>query len=176
MQPVRRGRPPRRRQRHRRGRSHQPPDRSRQAAHRRAIGLQPHLHNGSARLRAEGYRRALDRAGLPQLPDAQCTVAALHRADGARAMDELLDGQAAPDAVFAFSDELAQGALHVAHERGLRVPEDLAVVGFDDIEDSRYRYPALTTIAPDKQQIAERSLQCLADGICSPTAPSLRRN
>ncbi|GAA2294917.1 LacI family transcriptional regulator [Streptomyces kunmingensis] len=133
-----------------------------------AIGLQPHLHNGTARLRTEGYRRALDRAGLPHPTAAQRPVAALHRADGARAMAELIDGPVAPDAVFAFSDELALGALHVAHERGLRVPEDLAIVGFDDIEDGRYSHPPLTTIAPDKQQIAERSLQCLADRIYSP--------
>ncbi|MEU6394596.1 LacI family DNA-binding transcriptional regulator [Streptomyces sp. NPDC046939] len=133
-----------------------------------AIGLQPHLHNGTALQRAEGYVRALDRAGLPQLPGAQRPVAALHRADGARAMTELLDGGTAPDAVFAFSDELALGALHVAHERGLRVPEDVAIVGFDDIEDGRYSHPPLTTIAPDKRQIAERSLQCLADRIYSP--------
>ncbi|MBU7598559.1 LacI family transcriptional regulator [Streptomyces sp. P38-E01] len=138
--------------------------------HRRiaAIGLQPHLHNGTARLRAEGYRRALDRAGLPHEPAAQRSTAALHRADGARTMAELLDGPSAPDAVFAFSDELALGALHVAHQRGLRVPEDIAIVGFDDIEDGRYSHPALTTIAPDKQQIAERSLQCLADRVYSP--------
>lgn len=84
-------------------------------------------------------------------------------------MTELLDGPTAPDAVFAFSDELALGALHVAHERGLRVPEDIAIVGFDDIEDGRYSHPPLTTIAPDKQQIAERSLQCLADRIYSPS-------
>ncbi|WP_327659733.1 MULTISPECIES: LacI family DNA-binding transcriptional regulator [unclassified Streptomyces] len=133
-----------------------------------AIGLQPHLHNGTALLRAEGHGRALERAGL-LVDEAQRPVAALHRADGARAMTELLDGPAAPDAVFAFSDELALGALHVAHERGLRVPEDIAIVGFDDIEDGRYSHPPLTTIAPDKQQIAERSLQCLADRIYSPS-------
>ncbi|MET9494156.1 LacI family DNA-binding transcriptional regulator [Streptomyces sp. NPDC006552] len=133
-----------------------------------AIGLQPHLRNGTARLRAEGHARALDRAGLPRPAAAQRTVAALHRADGARAMAALLDAPEPPDAVFAFSDELALGALHVAHERGLRVPEDLAIVGFDDIEDGRYSHPPLTTIAPDKRQIAERSLQCLADRIYSP--------
>ncbi|WP_299527275.1 LacI family DNA-binding transcriptional regulator [uncultured Streptomyces sp.] len=133
-----------------------------------AIGLQPHLHNGTALLRAEGHRRALDRAGLPLLPALCRPVAALHRADGAAAMAELLDGPVVPDAVFAFSDELALGALHVAHERGVRVPEDIAIVGFDDIEDGRYSHPPLTTVAPDKRQIAERSLQCLADRIYSP--------
>ncbi|AWL84626.1 LacI family DNA-binding transcriptional regulator [Streptomyces globisporus] len=133
-----------------------------------AIGTQPHLRNGTAKLRTEGYLRALDRAGLLHDQDFQRSVRALHRADGARAMDELLDGPASPDAVFAFSDELALGALHTAHQRGLRVPEDIAIVGFDDIEDGRYSNPPLTTVSPDKQQIAERSLQCLADRIYSP--------
>ncbi|WP_097866753.1 LacI family DNA-binding transcriptional regulator [Streptomyces sp. rh34] len=133
-----------------------------------AIGLQPHLHNGTARLRTEGYLRALDRAGLPRHLDARRPVSALHRADGARAMAELLDMPDAPDAVFAFSDELALGALHTARQRGLRVPEDIAIIGFDDIEDGRYSNPPLTTVSPDKRQIAERALQCLADRIYSP--------
>jgi DNA-binding LacI/PurR family transcriptional regulator len=135
-----------------------------------AIGLQPHLHNDTARQRLEGYHRALRRAGLPSDEALQRTVQALHREDGARAMAELLDSGARPDAVFAFTDELALGALHVAHARGLRVPDDLAVVGFDGIEDGRYAYPPLTTVVPDKKQIAERALQCLADRIYSPAA------
>ncbi|RII20483.1 Ribose operon repressor [Streptomyces sp. YIM 130001] len=133
-----------------------------------AIGLQPHLRNGTAVLRAEGYRGALRQAGLEPVVEAERAVEALHRADGARAMAELLDSGSVPDAVFAFSDELALGALHTAHTRGLRVPDDMAVVGFDDIEDGHYSNPALTTVSPDKQQIAERSLQCLADRIYSP--------
>ncbi|GHF75607.1 LacI family DNA-binding transcriptional regulator [Streptomyces thermodiastaticus] len=135
-----------------------------------AIGLQPHLHNDTARQRLEGYHRALRRAGLPSDEALQRTVQALHREDGARAMAELLDSGARPDAVFAFTDELALGALHVAHARGLRVPDDLAVVRFDGIEDGRYAYPPLTTVVPDKKQIAERALQCLADRIYSPAA------
>ncbi|MGX1115083.1 DNA-binding LacI/PurR family transcriptional regulator [Streptomyces ambofaciens] len=83
-------------------------------------------------------------------------------------MAELLDGDAVPDAVFAFTDELALGALHMAHARGVRVPQELAIVGFDDIEDGRYSHPALTTVSPDKRQIAQRALQCLADRIYSP--------
>ncbi|MFI8305139.1 LacI family DNA-binding transcriptional regulator [Streptomyces sp. NPDC085927] len=133
-----------------------------------AIGLQPHLENGTAEQRAEGYRRALRRAGVTPRPEWERTVTSLHRADGARAMSELLDGDAVPDAVFAFSDELALGALHTAHVRGVLVPQELAIVGFDDIEDGRFSHPPLTSISPDKRQIAQRALQCLADRIYSP--------
>ncbi|MEV6793572.1 LacI family DNA-binding transcriptional regulator [Streptomyces sp. NPDC051320] len=135
-----------------------------------AIGVQPHLHNETARQRLEGYHRALRRAGLSPDPALERPVAALHREDGAEAMASLLERDARPDAVFAFSDELALGAMHVAHERGLHIPEDLAFVGFDGIEDARYAYPPLTTVVPDKKQIAERALQCLADRIYSPAA------
>lgn len=140
-----------------------------------AIGAQPHLRNGTARQRLSGYRQALRRAGLRPEPALERAVTTLHRKDGAEAMSALLEGDERPDAVFAFSDELALGALHVAVERGVRVPEDLAVVGFDGIEDGRYANPALSTVVPDKRQIAERALQCLADRIYSPasTVPPL---
>ncbi|MCO8274320.1 LacI family transcriptional regulator [Actinoplanes sp. TRM 88003] len=125
-----------------------------------AIGLQPHLVNGTAARRAEGYRRALAEAGLPAL---EVPVERLHRADGAAAMTRLHHSGAEVDAVFCFSDQLALGALHVALSRGLNVPGDLAVAGFDDIEDGRFAHPALTTIAPDKPALADAALKCLSD-------------
>jgi DNA-binding LacI/PurR family transcriptional regulator len=133
-----------------------------------AVGLQPHLDNGTASQRLAGYRRALARFGIAADPELEIAVPALHRADGARAMWRLLDGERVPDAVFAFSDELALGAQRTALSRSVRVPQDLAIIGFDDIEDGRYTTPALTTISPDKEQIAERALQCLADRLHGP--------
>ena len=130
-----------------------------------AIGLQPQLSNGTAEQRAQGYREALASAGLPHDESMTREVATLHREEGLRAMRELLEARQAPDAVFCFSDELALGALRAAHEAGLRVPADLALVGFDDIEDGRYSVPSLATVSPDKGQIAERALQCLADRV-----------
>ena len=127
-----------------------------------AVGPQPHLINGTAARRLEGYRQALTEAGLPHDPALVRPVARLHRADGAAAMRDLLDAGTAVDAVFCFSDQLALGALHVARDRGRRVPEDLAVAGFDDIEDGRYANPSLTTVAPDKPAIAAAALDCLA--------------
>jgi DNA-binding LacI/PurR family transcriptional regulator len=127
-----------------------------------AIGLQPHLANGTARQRHTGYRQALTAAGLPVDAALEVPVTALHRADGAGAMRHLLDGGHRPDAAFCFTDQLALGALRTASERGLRVPGDLAVVGFDDIEDGRYNVPSLSTVAPDKAAIAAQALECLA--------------
>lgn len=140
-----------------------------------AIGPQPHLHNETAKQRLEGYRNALRRAGLDPDPALVQPVTTLHRKDGAEAMAALLDTGTRPDAVFAFTDELALGAMHVAHERGVRVPGELAFVGFDGIEDGSYANPSLTTVVPDKRQLAERALQCLADRIYSPasTVPPL---
>ncbi|MDO0924599.1 LacI family DNA-binding transcriptional regulator [Streptomyces sp. TG1A-8] len=135
-----------------------------------AIGPQPQLDNGTAHQRLAGHHRALRRAGLTPDPALEVPVGSLHRRDGAEALASLLDAGVRPDAVFAFTDELALGALHVAHERGLRVPDDLALVGFDGIEDARYSHPPLTTVVPDKRQIAERALQCLADRIYSPAS------
>lgn len=128
-----------------------------------AVGPQPHLDNGTAARRIEGYRQALAEAGLPHDPALEVPVRRLHRADGADAARLLLDADARPDALFCFSDQLALGALHVLAGRGLRVPEDVAVAGFDDIEDGRYANPPLTTVAPDKAAIAAAALDCLAD-------------
>jgi DNA-binding LacI/PurR family transcriptional regulator len=128
-----------------------------------AVGLQPHLTNGTAAQRLQGYRQALADAGLPRDDALEVPVATLHRDEGARAAHALLSTSEPPDAVFCFSDGLALGALRAAHLSGRRVPRDVAVAGFDDIEDGRYSTPSLTTVSPDKQQIAVRALQCLAD-------------
>jgi DNA-binding LacI/PurR family transcriptional regulator len=128
-----------------------------------AIGVQPHLANGTAQQRLTGFRRALAGAGLAVESSPEVPVNALHRADGAAALRHLLDTGHPPDAVFCFNDQLAMGALRTASERGLRVPDDLAIVGFDDIEDGRYSTPSLTTVAPDKQAIATHALNCLAN-------------
>jgi DNA-binding LacI/PurR family transcriptional regulator len=128
-----------------------------------AIGPQPRLTNGTAARRLDGYRQALAAAGLPHDPALEIPVDRLHRSDGAAAMRRLLDSGTPLDAVFGFSDQLALGALHVALGRGLRVPADLAIAGFDDVEDGRYANPSLTTVSPDKPAIAEAALACLAD-------------
>jgi DNA-binding LacI/PurR family transcriptional regulator len=139
-----------------------------------AVGEQPHASSGTARLRLRGYRAALRKAGLGARHDLVMPTESFTRAHGAAAIDTLLDLAKPPDAVFCFNDLLALGVLRRLHERGLRVPEDIAVVGVDDIEDGRYSTPSLTTVRPDKEQIARLAVQLLADRLDDPAGPGAR--
>ncbi|WP_163512469.1 LacI family DNA-binding transcriptional regulator [Fodinicola acaciae] len=126
-----------------------------------AIGVQPPDGQGTARLRLQGYLDALGAAGLPVEEDLIKQGETFHRKDGVKAVQELLALPEPPDAVFCFNDLLALGAIRGAHEAGVRVPEDIAIVGIDDIEDGQYSTPSLTTISPDKDQIARLSMEFL---------------
>ncbi|WP_435587933.1 LacI family DNA-binding transcriptional regulator [Micromonospora aurantiaca (nom. illeg.)] len=127
-----------------------------------AIGSQPTPEGASARLRLAGYTAALTEAGIAYDERLVAPAPAWHRADGAAAVRRLLTTGVRPDAVFCFNDTLALGALRALHEMGLRVPEDVAVAGFDDIEDGRFSIPTLTTVAPDKERIARLAVELLA--------------
>ncbi len=132
--------------------------------HRRiaAIGA-PDRPSAVTRLhRLAGYRAALAEAGIAADPALEAPVAGLHRVDGAAAMAWLLDSGDPPDAVFCFTDPLAFGAIRTLRERGFDVPGDVAVIGFDDIEEGRYATPSLSTVAPDTARIAQLAVDLLA--------------
>ncbi|QLQ38123.1 LacI family DNA-binding transcriptional regulator [Micromonospora robiginosa] len=95
-----------------------------------------------------GYRTALTGAGLPEL----VAYGDFTRESGTAAMRELLAADPELDAVFAASDLMAHAALRALREAGRRVPEDVAVIGFDDIETAAYTEPPLTTV---RQPIVE---------------------
>ncbi|MEU7476288.1 LacI family DNA-binding transcriptional regulator [Lentzea sp. NPDC042327] len=124
-----------------------------------AIGAHP--QRGTAALRLEGYRTALEVEGIEFDPALVVPALNYHRADGAAAMNSLLDLENPPDAVFCFNDLLAAGAMRAAAERFVRVPQDLAVVGFDNNEESAYSSPSLTSVAPDKGAIARAAVDLL---------------
>ncbi|WP_134741709.1 LacI family DNA-binding transcriptional regulator [Nocardioides sp. 503] len=128
-----------------------------------AVGLQPHLRNETARQRLAGYRDALAEAGVPDDERLHVAVERLHHEDGVGAMQRLAQLDELPDALFCFTDQLALGALRACADLGLRVPEDVALVGFDDIEAGRYAVPSITTVAPDKPRLAELVLTCLEE-------------
>ncbi|MCO1579858.1 LacI family transcriptional regulator [Crossiella sp. SN42] len=130
-----------------------------------AIGARAVIGQDTSNLRLAGYAQALGTAGLPLEPDLVMPVPRYHRPDGAQAMAALLDRAEPPDAVFCFNDLLALGALRTLLARGLRVPEDVALVGVDDIEDGRFSTPTLTTIRPDKAQIATVAVRMLLERI-----------
>jgi DNA-binding LacI/PurR family transcriptional regulator len=128
-----------------------------------AVGHQEQPTSGTARLRERGFRAALAAGGQDVDPDLVVDVGAFSRAEGAAAVDRLLGLADPPDALFCFNDLLALGALRRLHERGVRVPDEVAVVGIDDIEDGRYSTPTLTTIRPDKERIAELAVELLSE-------------
>ena len=101
--------------------------------------------------RRRGYHSALAAAGI--LPDPALEIESdFEIAGGVRAAATLLDLAEPPTAIFAFNDNLAIGTIQAAKARGLRVPEDLSVIGFDDSEHASIVTPALTTV---RQPLAE---------------------
>lgn len=133
------------------------------------IGANPSEGVGSAVLRLQGYREALDEAGIGFDPALVGEAALWHRSTGALAMRTLLDSGAEVDAVFGLNDALALGALHTLHARRIDVPHDIAVIGFDDIDDAAYSSPTLSTISPGREQIARTAVELLLARIADPS-------
>ena len=129
------------------------------------LGVHPGEVVGSAGLRLEGYREALAEAGVPDDPALYGESGPWHRGSGAAAMAAVLDRGERPDAVFGLNDALALGAMHELQTRGLRVPDDVAVIGFDDIDEAKFSAPALTTVDAGREFIAEAAVAMLLDRI-----------
>jgi len=138
-----------------------------------ALGHQPDSTSGSgvAHLRRRGWEEALTAAGFDAETALVAEVPSFRLEDGAAAMAALLD-DARPDAVFCFNDTLALGALRTLADRGLRVPQDVAVIGIDDVAEGRYAVPRLSTIAPDKRGIAHTAVALLADRLGAADHPT----
>lgn len=130
-----------------------------------ALGAHPGEAIGSAALRLVGYRQALSASGVPFEKDLIVPVMAWHRHDGADAMREFLTRGVPFDSVVAFNDAIAFGALRALQEFGRRVPEDVAVIGFDDIDETRYSMPALSTVHPGREEIARIAVELLVQRI-----------
>lgn len=115
-----------------------------------------------ARARIVGWQRELRRAGLPATPPIPGGWDAV---DGFRAADELLAMSERPTAVFAANDLLALGLMRRLHEAGLHVPDDLAVVGYDDTPGSAFFNPPLTTIRQPFEAVGSRAVETLVRSI-----------
>jgi len=128
--------------------------------HRRiaCILRSPALSNARERLR--GYQAILAEAGLDPNPGYLRFGGAGYE-DGRRAVEQLFTLDPRPTAVLAFPDIVAVGAIRGIVDAGLRVPEDVSVVGFDDIPSSGFMDPALTTVAMPKREMGQRAAEVL---------------
>jgi DNA-binding LacI/PurR family transcriptional regulator len=116
--------------------------------------------------RALGYRRAFFEAGLLFDPSLEVPIDAGLDADAgaALAMERLLDTPGPrPDAIFAYNDTAALAAMRVCLARGVRIPEDIAIIGFDDIPAASHSAPPLSTIAVDKEALGRRGVELLLE-------------
>lgn len=137
-----------------------------------AIGTQPDEEYATPRQRGAGYESALRDAGLAIEPGMELSSAHYSRAEGYEAVATLLAGGAAPDALFCFSDLLAVGAMRAIFDAGLRVPDDIAVIGIDDIEEGRYSRPTLSTVSLDTAFIAREAIRRITARIEAPDVPA----
>ncbi|MEV1178037.1 substrate-binding domain-containing protein, partial [Nonomuraea sp. NPDC049784] len=111
--------------------------------------------------RLAGYTASLADAGMLLVPELVRNVPEPSTEHGYLAASELLDLPDRPTALVAFNDKMAVGALWAAAERGLSVPGDLSVAGFDDIDVSRATSPALTTVRQPLQEMGRMAVTLL---------------
>ena len=121
------------------------------------------LHNSAGQQRLAGFVRALKDAGLNAAPG-RIVESDFSSPGGYDAAAQLLAQSAAegaPTAIFACNDMMGMGVLRAAAERGIRVPGQLSVIGFDDIQICRFVYPALTTVGQSIRQLGEMAAERL---------------
>jgi DNA-binding LacI/PurR family transcriptional regulator len=128
--------------------------------HRRIAYLGDRFGYQSDTERFAGYREALEQAVLPLLPE--LVVHGDGKPEGGMtAMRMLLDLRQPPTAVFCYNDMSALGALRCIHRSGLRVPEDISLVGFDDLFIASYTQPPLTTVRQPRRQMGLLAMESL---------------
>ena len=139
--------------------------------HHRIAFISGHPDHKAVADRLDGYRDGLKQSTLPaseRLIIAGDNSIRAGEECGAR----LLDRKMPPTAIFAANDDMAAGVLRIAHARGIRVPEDLSVAGFDDIALAQQVYPRLTTIKQPLEAMAERAAELLIEGLNGQPPPA----
>ncbi|MDF7629623.1 ribose operon transcriptional repressor RbsR [Erwiniaceae bacterium L1_55_4] len=122
-----------------------------------------------ARLRLEGFHKAMASSGLPVLPG-YVVDGDFEFQGGFNAMNQLLTLELLPEAVFTSNDAMAVGVYHALFQAGLRVPQDIAVMGYDNIELARYLTPPLSTIHQPKDELGELAIDTLIHRMSDPDA------
>lgn len=117
---------------------------------------------GVAVMREQGYRQAMSQFGL-EVKEEWVHYGDFQEKSGYEGMKYFLSQKPYPQAVYAASDVMAFGALRAIHEAGLKVPEDIRLVGCDDIDACRYSNPKLTTVKQDKEKLGMLGAHMLND-------------
>lgn len=132
--------------------------------HRRIAHIKGHPAHGACEWRLAGYRQALHEAEIAYDP-ALVVEGEFTFDSGVRAANALLDLPDPPTAIFAANDDMAAGVFRVAYERGLSIPRDLSVCGYDDTPIARHIFPALTTVRQPTRDMGRVATQELLNGI-----------
>ncbi len=127
------------------------------------------LDKTPARLRLEGYQKAIANSGLA-IPPGYVVNGDFEFHGGYHAMNQLLSLSPLPQAVFTGNDAMALGVYHALYQAGLRIPQDIAVMGYDDIELARYMTPPLSTIHQPKDALGELAIDTLIHRLADPDA------
>jgi DNA-binding LacI/PurR family transcriptional regulator len=139
--------------------------------HRKIAFVSGPAELGSVQERYRGYCDALHKAGIEI--DGQVSLAGQFTEQfGMSALPHLLSAAEPPTAAFVASDYIALGVISAAEAHGIRVPQDLSVVGFDDIRFSQYVRPRLTTIRSPLDRLAQLGVELLFERLQDPRAPA----
>ncbi|WP_370659788.1 ribose operon transcriptional repressor RbsR [Candidatus Pantoea floridensis] len=122
-----------------------------------------------ARLRLEGFHKAMVNSGL-LVPPGYVVDGDFEFQGGFNAMNQLLTLDSLPEAVFTSNDAMAVGVYHALFQAGLRVPQDIAVMGYDNIELARYLTPPLSTVHQPKDELGELAIDTLIHRMSDPDA------
>ncbi|HEX9653012.1 MAG TPA: LacI family DNA-binding transcriptional regulator [bacterium] len=134
--------------------------------HRRLAFIGGDLNHPSISERLQGYLRALEESGIEFIPELAITDEIYTGSeDGHKAAKKLLAVNPRPTAIFAANDAMAIGAMKCLKEHGLRVPEEVAVIGFDDIEDDFHIEPHLTTMRVPKEELGALAVRRIVEMI-----------
>ncbi|MCW9698413.1 MULTISPECIES: substrate-binding domain-containing protein [unclassified Avibacterium] len=141
-----------------------------QQGHREIAIITGNLQKSLAQNRLQGYKKALQEAQLPLNPE-WIIESHFDFEGGVIGMKKLLQAKKRPSAVFACSDTIAVGVYQVAWQQGLNIPQDLSVIGYDDIMLAQYLSPPLSTIHQPKAELGKLAVETLLKRIKTPEKP-----
>ncbi|WGE89810.1 HTH-type transcriptional repressor PurR [Actinobacillus arthritidis] len=132
--------------------------------HKKIGVIAGHLNKTTAKERFEGFLKAMEEANLP-VHDEWIFEGDFEPESGFEQVNNLLRLEKLPTAIFCFSDTIALGAISALSERGLYVPQDISIIGYDNIHSSRFYSPPLTTVHQSKSRLGVTALNLLLERI-----------